>query len=231
LVNAGATGMRPDPRKVSSPSTLVNALVIMLKLCEPFISNEKKQHLIDPGYVLSSKDNGGIFPTEGEEAVPRLGEASEDTMATEYAPKNAFIPQCFFLCARFINLGYAHQFGSQFQLMRHLQHMHWEAHNNNRNLEGDENYSRILSAQRSQDVWLFQEDTVTDSLRFCNLMSKVLCKMDDAILRQMPEHFVDDTCDIVMGVAKLKPKVLRGLEFQWVFKMVVKLLSPEYSEV
>ena len=223
--------MRPDPRKVSSPSTLVNALVIMLKLCEPFLGNEKKQHLIDPGYVSSLKDNGGVYSTAGEDGVSRLGEANPDAMATEYAPKNAFIPQCFFLCARFIHLGYAHQFSSQTSLMRHLQHMHWEAHNTNRSLDGDDNYVRLLTAQRTQEVWLFQEEIVTDSLRFCNLMSKILFEMDDATLRLMPEHFVNDTCDIIMGVAKLKPKALRGLEFRFVFKLVVKLLSPKYAEV
>ena len=78
---------------------------------------------------------------------------------------------------------------------------------------------------------MFREEIVTDSLRFCNLMSKILFEMDDATLRLMPEHFVNDTCDIIMGVAKLKPKALRGLEFRFVFKLVVKLLSPKYAEV
>lgn len=223
--------MRPDPRKVSASSTLANALVIMLKLCEPFVGNEKKQHLIDAGYVSSMKDNGGVYTTEGEEAVSRLGEANADAMATEYAPKNAFIPQCFFLCARFIHVGYAHVFANQTSLQRHLQHMHWEAHHQNRVLDGDDQYMRLLTTQRSQEVWLFQEEVVTDSLRFCNLMSKMLFEMDDATLRLMPEHFVNDTCDIIMGVAKLKAKNLRGLDFRYVFKLVVKLLSPKYSEV
>lgn len=231
MVNTGATGMRPDPRKVSASSTLANALVIMLKLCEPFVGNEKKQHLIDAGYVSSMKDNGGVYTTEGEEAVSRLGEANADAMATEYAPKNAFIPQCFFLCARFIHVGYAHVFANQTSLQRHLQHMHWEAHHQNRVLDGDDQYMRLLTTQRSQEVWLFQEEVVTDSLRFCNLMSKILFEMDDATLRLMPEHFVNDTCDIIMGVAKLKAKTLRGLDFRYVFKLVVKLLSPKYSEV
>mgnify|MGYP003874437687 CR=1 FL=1 len=228
LVNVGATGMRPDPRKVGSLSTLTNALVVMLKLCEPFVGYEKKQHLIDPGYVSSPKDHGGVYAS-GEDGVPRLGDSV--TSSKEYAPKNAFIPQCFFLCARFIHLGYAHQFGHQMQLMRHIQHLHWEAHNNNRNLETDDTYMRLISAQRSHEVTLFQEELVTDTLRFCNLMAKILFEMDDDTLKLMPEHFVNDTCDVVMGVAKLKPKALRGLEFRYVFKLVVKLLSPKYAGV
>ena len=208
----------------------MNALVVMLKLCEPFVSNEKKQHLIDPGYVSCPSAHGGVYAT-GEDGVPRLGEADAAAMDTEYAPKNEFIPQCFFLCARFVHLGYAHQFAPHTSLMRHIHHLHWEAHTNNRNLDGDDTYIRMLTAQRSQEVTLFQEEVVTDSLRFCNIMAKILFEMDDKSLRRMPEHFVIDTCDIIMGVARLKPKALRGLEFRYVFKLVVKLLSPNYAGV
>lgn len=230
LVNVGATGLRPDPRKVGSVSTLMNALVVMLKLCEPFVSNEKKLPLIDPGYVSSAKDHGGVYAL-GEDGVPRLGEVTADSLPTIYAPKNSFIPQCFFLCARFIHLGYAHQFAPYTSLMRHISHMHWEAHNNNTSLDTNDNYMRLITAQRTQEVSLFQEEVVTDSLRFCNLMSRVLFEMDDDTLRLMPEQFVNDTCDIIMGIARLKPKALRGLEFRYVFKLVVKLLSPKYAGV
>ena len=192
---------------------------------------KKKKHLIDPGYVSSLKDNGGVYAI-GEDGVPRLGDVTAgDLQKIEYSPKNAFIPQCFFLCARFIHLGYAHQFAPQLNLLRNIHHLHWEAHTNNRNLETDDTYLRLITAQRSQEVTLFQEELVTDSLRFCNLMSKILCEVDDETLRLMPEHFVSDTCDIMLGVAKLKPKALRGLEFRHVFKLVVKLLSPKYAGV
>jgi Ubiquitin elongating factor core len=230
LVNVGATGLRPDPRKVGSISTLVNALVVMLKLCEPFIGDEKKQALIDPGFVSSAKDNGGVYAI-GEDGVSRLGEVNAASLPTNYAPKNSFIPQCFFLCARFIHLGYAHQFAPYISLMRHISHMHWEAHTNNTSLDTNDNYMRLITAQRSQEVTLFQEEVVTDCLRFSNLMSRVLFEVDDKTLGLMPEHFVNDTCDIIMGIARLKPKALRGLEFRYVFKLVVKLLSPKYAGV
>jgi hypothetical protein len=47
----------------------------------------------------------------------------------------------------------------------------------------------------------------------------------------MPEDFVSDMCDIIMAIAKLKPKMLRNLEFRYVFKLVVKLLSSKYASV
>jgi ubiquitin conjugation factor E4 B len=47
----------------------------------------------------------------------------------------------------------------------------------------------------------------------------------------MPEHFADDICSTLMEVTKMKPKILRGLEFRHVFSMVVKLLSPTYASL
>jgi len=73
---------------------------------------------------------------------------------------------------------------------------------------------------------------VVDTLRFCDLMAKILYEMkNDEILRNMPEHFVDNFCDILMGVAKMQGKVLRGLQFRHVFLLVVKLLSPKYAHM
>lgn len=231
LVNIGATAMRPDPKKVSANATLNNALMVMLKLCEPFVGNEKKQHLIDPGFVSTPSAHGGVYAT-GAEGVPRLGEVDEETLPKEYNPKNSFIPLCFFLCARFIHLGYAPQFSQHENLLRHISHVHWEIQNDNeRSLQNDEQFTRLVTAQRSSEVALFQEELLTDTLRFCNLMAKFLYEMDDETLRLMPEHFVNDTCDVIMAIAKMKAKSLKGLEFRYVFKLVVKLLSPKYTGV
>merc|ERR1719343_1485242 len=82
LVNTGATAMRPDYQsKVSSPALLLNVSVALLKLCEPFVSDENKHGLIDPLFVLSAEDNRGVFPMRGEggdDALPRLGDGGSD---------------------------------------------------------------------------------------------------------------------------------------------------------
>lgn len=223
--------MRPDPKKVSSNSTLMNSLMVVLKLCEPFIGKEEKRHLIDAGYVSTPSAHGGVYAT-GEDGVPRLGEIDPETLPKEYNPKNSFIPQCFFLCARFIHLGYAPQFSMHENLLRHISHVHWEIQSDDaRSLRTDETFMRLVAAQRSNEVALFQEELMTDTLRFCNLMSRFLFELDDETLRLMPEHFVNDTCDVIMSVAKMRAKALRGLEFRYVFKLVVKLLSPKYTGV
>jgi ubiquitin conjugation factor E4 B len=233
LVNTGATAMRPDPTKVSNSAMLLNVSVVLLKLCEPFVLDEGKHHLIDPGFVSSPTDSQGVFPTRGDDALPRLGEADSEGMAVTsvYEPKNAFIPQCFFFAARSLALAIVPMLSLHENLLRHISHQHWELSNQNQDVQSDPNFCILVSRQRSSEVALFQEEMIVDTLRFCNLMAKVLYNMDDDSLRRMPEHFVDNVCDIMMSVAKLKPQILRGMEFRSVFEMVVKLLSPIYASM
>lgn len=222
--------MRPDATKVAVSAMLLNTSVVLLKLCQPFVMDEKKHHLIDSGFVSSPKDNGGIFPTSGEDFLPRLGEITEEE-APNFAPKNAFIPQCFFLTARSLALGIVPMLSHHENLLRHISHLHWELSNQNRDIHSDPHFCILVSKQRSGEVALFQEEMIADSLQFFNLMARILTQMSDEELRKMPEHFCDNICDALESVAKMKPKVLRGLELRFVFKMVVKLLSPKYATV
>jgi hypothetical protein len=232
LVNVGASALRPDTTKVSSQSLLLNASVIMLKLCEPFVLDETKHHLIDPTFFYSSDAHGGVYTTLGDDAVARLGEAGDGADSMNYAPKNSFIPQCFFFAARSLQLGIVPLLSYHENLMRHVAHSHWEISNaQHRDVQSDPNFRVLVSKQRSNEVTLFQEEMIHDTLRFCNLMAKVLSQMPDATLSQMPEHFVSNICDILMSIAKMKPKLLRGAELRHVFTMNVKLLSPKYSTV
>lgn len=232
LVNVGASAMRPDPTKVSSSNMLLNMSVVLLKLCEPFVDADKKQHLIDPGFVSSAEDHGGVFETKGDNAVARLGESDEDaSMLDPYNPKNSFIPQCFFFCARSLHLGIVPLLSYHENLLRHISHAHWDITQNGRDLQSDPHFSILVGKQRSNEVALYQEEMVADTLRFCNLTAKVLFEMDDNVLRTMPEDFVSDVCDIIMAIAKLKPKMLRGIQLGYVFKLVVKLLSAKYASV
>jgi hypothetical protein len=233
LVNAGAAAMQVDPGKVSSAGLLLNVSVVLLQLCEPFCVDDTKVHLIDPGFVSSPGDHGGVFETTGDAAVVRLGAESGGGGAgvVPYNPKNRFIPQCFFLCARSLHFGIAPLLSHHEYLLRHISHRHYELQASNRDIATDPQFASLVSRQRSLEVSLYQEEMVADTLRFCNLMARVLVDMDDDALRTMPEDFVSDVCHILMLIAKLKGKLLRGIEFRHVFKMVVKLLSARYASV
>mmetsp|Transcript_15642 Transcript_15642/g.35869 ORF Transcript_15642/g.35869 Transcript_15642/m.35869 type:complete len:775 (+) Transcript_15642:1-2325(+) len=231
VVNVGATAMRPDSSKVSKPTTLINISVVLLKLCEPFMNNESKSALINPGFVSSPPDHGGVYETAGDSAVPRLGESDEEHQPGPYNPKNTFIPQCFFFAARSLHLGFVPLSSFHHNLLRQINHTHYELRQRNADLQSDPGFSHLLSMQRANEVTLFLEDMVAATLRFCNLMAGFLLRLDESQLRFMPEHFVDDICDILMFIAKLKPRFLQGHEFRNVFRMVVKLLSPSYAHM
>jgi hypothetical protein len=238
LVNPAATGMRPDySTKVSSPSLLLNVQVALLKLCEPFVSDEKKHSLIDPLFVLSDEDNLGVFPGQeaGDDALPRLGgdeEGDNTTMSTTtpYNPKNTFIPQCFYYAARSISLGIAPSLSQHENLLRSINHRHWTLNNSNSDLQSDPHFRMMITRQRAAEVTLFQEEMIVDTVQFCDLMAKIMYETDnDEILRNMPEFFVVNICDILMDVGKFQGKLLRGLQFPNIFKLVVKLLSPKHA--
>ena len=242
LVNTGATAMRPDATKVSSTSLLLNVSVALLKLCEPFVMDEKKHKLIDAGFVSSAEHHGGIFPISGDNALPRLGESNNNNnndddggdgmrMNEEYNPKNAFIPTCFFFTVRSLALGILPMLSHHENLLRHISHQHWQLSSQHRDIHSDPHFCILVSKQRSNEVALFEEEMAKASLGFCNLIAKFLHQLPDDILRTMPEHFVDNICDVLMGVAKMKPKLLRGMELRYVFALVIKLLSPTYASV
>jgi ribosomal 50S subunit-associated protein YjgA (DUF615 family) len=235
ILNTGATAMRPDITKVSSPGLLLNVSVELLKLCDPFMADDAKHKLIDPGFVSLSQVGKLIFPTTGDSAIARLGESSSDEDSpmdsVEYAPKNTFVPQVFFMAARSLALGIVPQLSSHENLLRLISHQHWELNSQNRDVYSDPHFSMLISRQRSAEVALFQEDMTTDTIRFINLMAKLLVGLTDDILKKMPEHFVNNICDVLMSFAKLKPRSLRGMDARFAFSLMVKLLSPKYKSV
>jgi hypothetical protein len=226
-VNSGATAMRPDYNRVSKAPTLINLSAVLLKLCEPFMMNGSKVALIDPGFVSAAEVHGEVYTTNGDGAVSRLGENPEPLQ--EYNPKNSFIPQCFFFAARSLHLGFVPLSSFHHNLLRQINHLHYDLRQRNADIASDPRFSNLISMQRANEVTLFLEEMVSSTLRFCNLMASFLLSLNDDQLRTMPEHFVDDICDILMFVAKMKPKYLLGHELHDIFRMVVKLLSPTYA--
>ena len=237
LVNVGASATRPDPSKVSSQSLLLNLSVVLMKLCEPFVNSESKHSLIDTGFLSSASAHGGVFTTEGDWAVSRLGESDDDENSAkdhpmdDYNPKNAFIPHVCFFAARSLHLGLASLLSQHDNLLRSIAHAHWVITNRGGDLSSDPHFGMYVARQRSQEVALYQDDMVEQAMRFCNLLAKVLYTADAEHLKHMPEHFVSDICDILTSIAKRKPSLLRGLKFGDTFRMVVKLLSPTYAGV
>ena len=240
LVNVGASATRPDPTKVSSASLLLNLSASLLHLCQPFVSNPAKHGLIDPLFCADPAAHKGLYATTGDNAVPRLSSSSSTetdddttTMAVEYQPKNAFVTQLFFLTARAIHLGLSAQLSQHESLLRHLSHLHWHitSRGSATDWQTDPQFALYVSRQRSAEVALLADDFVASHLHFLQLQAKLVCTASQDVVAQWPEELVSDVCHVVTLLAKLKPKLLRGIDMTYTFQQVVKLLSPTYATV
>ncbi|GKZ00388.1 hypothetical protein MPSEU_000991800 [Mayamaea pseudoterrestris] len=235
LVNNTADAMRPDSRKVSSSNLLMNLSVALLKLCEPLVKDaDDKISLIKPSFVSSAQDHGGVFETEGDHAVARLGSRNETDdvpMIEAYSPKNKFISPCFFFCARSLHYGLGPALSAHESLLRHIMYLHHDIRGAGRDIRTDPNFGLLLCRQRSNEVALFEPNMMSETLKFCNFLSRLLMEMDDDMLRTMPEDFINDICRIITIIAKLKSELLKGMELRNVFQMCVKMLSPRYGSI
>lgn len=237
LVNTSATAMRPDKSKVSSMQTLLNICLAMLKLCQPFVSDPKKSKLIDSGFVNAPEEHHGVFVSSGDDAVPRLSESDSSndelnpslSVTKKYNPKNTFIPQLFFFTARILHLGLIPTTAQHTSLVRRVNHTAYSLRQRNSDVASDPNFNQILAMQYSNEVSVLNPEMLSDALSFFNLVAGFLLNIDDEQLPQMPEHLVDDMCDLLTFVSRMAPTAMQGLDFSNVFKVTVKLLSPKYS--
>ena len=227
LVNIGATALRPDKMKVSTPTTLSNITITLLKLCEPFFNDVSRIH---PGFVWTEEEHGGIYSTTGDDVVSRLGDHLEPPSAA-YDVKNKFIPKFFFLCARSLHLSLVASASYHQNLCRQLSHIHYTTRQRNEDLASNPQFNQLLSMQFANEVALLAPDMVSDALKFFNLSAGFLLKVDDEALSLMPEHMVDDICDYLDFVTRFASDTMGGVDLSNVFKVVVKLLSPQYASV
>jgi len=87
----------------------------------------------------------------------------------------------------------------------------------------------MLCLQYATEASLLNPVYVNDTLKFCNLCAGFLLKVDDGELRNMPEHLVDDVAEWIVFVARFAAKNMGGVKLDDVFRIVVKLLSPQYA--
>ena len=230
LVNTGAGAYRPDRSKVSHPQTLQNLAVVLLRLCRPFFDDPKR---IDPGYVSSPNHHKGIFATSGSDMVPRLSE--DPTVPSKpYEPRNAFVPRVYFLGARALHLGVSAAASHHSHIVRQVGHMAWNIRQRGGDASSDPELDRVLSLQHGGEVSLLSPELIGDALGFAGLTAGFLLSLDGDSLGRMPEHVVDDICDVLAFVARHAPSAFNsgGKEGSSdIFRVAVRLLSPAYSQV
>eukprot|EP00984_Skeletonema_dohrnii_P037931 scaffold40579_cov133-Skeletonema_dohrnii-CCMP3373.AAC.1 len=161
LVNAKADAIEKDPTKISSEEFLYNLSAVLLKLCDPFVSNPDKAALVDPGFVTSPKSHGGVYELTGDNALTRLGDNvshSED----EYNPKNSFIPLCFFFCSRALALSIVPGMSSYDSTSRHVSHMAWRIRSANGDIFSDRRFNHTLQVKYGMGIVVKSPTYATD---------------------------------------------------------------------
>jgi len=227
LVNVNAGASRPDRTKVSSPELLLNLSVVLLKLCEPFFNDTKKSLLIDPGFVSSPENHGGIYDLTGNDHLPRLG--SNVTNSALYQPKNSFIPLCFFFCSRSLALSIIPDANFYDMIVYQARRTAWTIQRQNGDIRSDPNLNRYLGIQYAKEIHLQNRAYVTDILKFYDMAAGFLMRIDKDQLTTMPEHIVNDFCDVLNFASEQTPKMMAGIDFGNSFRLSVTLLSQDYA--
>ena len=228
LLNVNAGGLRPERSKVSSDELLINLSVVLLKLCEPFINELKKAALVDPGFVSSPESHGGVYDITDD--LPRLGDNIPSDNKT-YHPKNSFIPLCFFFCSRALSLSVVPGGVRYENIARNVYYTHRSIRQENGDLRSDARFNRLLQVQYAKEIVMMSETYIADVFRYYNMAAGVLLKMDKGQLKIMPEHIVDDLCSVLVYASSFSAKLMSGIDFGNSFRLAVKLLSKDYSQV
>ncbi|XP_077211467.1 putative ubiquitin conjugation factor E4 [Tasmannia lanceolata] len=144
--NSSRSHIQVDPLSCASSGMFVNLSAVMLRLCDPFLSNLTKRDKIDPKYVFydsrldlrgltalhasSEEVTAWIDKDNSENRVLQSQEATSSGSNTGVSvlskakpmsscagkPKYPFICECFFMTARVLNLGLLKAFSD----FRHL---------------------------------------------------------------------------------------------------------------
>lgn len=222
--------MEKDTTKISCEELLYNLSVVLLKLCDPFVSNPEKAALVDPGFVTSPRSHGGVYDLSGDNALTRLGENlshSED----EYNPKNSFIPLCFFFCSRALALSVVPGMDHYDGVSRNVNIMGWRIRQANGDIFSDRRFNHVLQVKYALGIIVKSPTYATDVYRFYNAVAGFLARLDNDQLRTMPEHLVSDVCTALDFAADHTTKLLSGIDFGNSFRMTVKLLSKDCAKL
>jgi ubiquitin conjugation factor E4 B len=230
LVNAKADAIEKDTTKISSEELLYNLSVVLLKLCDPFVSKPEKAALIDPGFVTSPTSHGGVYDLAGDNALTRLGDNISHS-GDAYNPKNSFIPLCFFFCSRALALSIVPSMASYERMASHVNNTGWRIRQANGDIYTDRRFNRLLQFQCAMGIVVKSPTYASDVFRFYNAVAGFLLRLDSDQLKTMPEHMVSDACAVLDFASGHTVGLLSGIDFGNSFRLTVKLLSKDCAKL
>jgi len=170
----------------------------------------------------------GVYPTKGDDLVARCAEAEAEADADQDVdmamppppPKTSnFISKAFFLTARSLHLGVVPLKNYASHLQQNFYYYRQQAGEDA--WRTDEQVQNTLNRKMALDVALLDSDFLMGTLAFLNTSATFLTSLPSEELKTMPEHFIDDLCDIVKFVAtshELDLDAFKTLNFQAIFR-------------
>ncbi|TMW65085.1 hypothetical protein Poli38472_009252 [Pythium oligandrum] len=247
--NAERAKENPDAVITSSPGTMINLVMVLLRLCGPFLPPQsKKSNLVNADFLGIQS---GVFPAD----VTRLlgnseGQAAgaDDRVAANAADFN-FITRCYFITARAMHLGPVAIMGQYMRLLRQVSFFQSRM-NDNADPRMRAHFESLVSSKFIMDAEILHPDLIHEMIRF----SLLTCSVVNAIclngaspdtltlplpdpstlppthpLRFVPEHLVDDVLSTLIFVARMQPKDLNTFPLDELLRTILIFLSsPAY---
>lgn len=245
-VNAERAKENPDVNITSSNGMMLNLTMVLLRLCGPFLPPEsKKSHLINAEFLGVQSP---VFPFDATKLLGNTSEVDARRVANVSSDFN-FITRCYFITARAIHLGPVAAIGQYMRLLRQLQYFQSRM-NDNADPRLRAHFDTLATSKMVLDAELLHPDLLHELMRFVLLSSAVVTSIccgknasssdgqlelplsdpvQNALLKHIPEHIVDDICAVLVFVARLQPKVLQTFALDELLKMILIILSsPAY---
>jgi hypothetical protein len=250
-LNLEATKEQPNAQYASSRGFLINYAGAMLRLCRPFMGDVEKIKKVDWRLLISS-DYTDVFPTDETPITTAMTESAFPASLSRRLPKVPeqkdfnFLTVSLFLAWRGIHLGLANECVHYGRIMRGIHHFHDEL------ATGHPQATAYLVNKFVLDALMLSPDFIQDALSFCSTACIFLklnfCSPDVGdhwqvafdlncpadieqygLLAAMPQHLLEDICDIFLFVAKTNGSFFKGIDLSPVLSVFIYFLRRPWA--
>lgn len=249
-LNLESAKEQPNFQYASSRAFLVNYAAVMLRLCRPFMGDLEKIKKIDWQFLISV-DSSDVFPTDETPvtaAIPENHFAGSISRRLLAGKDFNFMTQSLFLTWRALHLGAVNECVNYGRVMRGINHFRAEL------TTGHPQATAYLVHKFVLDAQLLSPDFVADVLSFCSTTCQFLMlhlhtasaggtsnwridvELDTpsaldqyALLAGMPQHLLEDICELMLFVAKTDGTFFRSVDMAPVHAVLLYFLRRPWA--
>lgn len=250
-LNLEATKEQPNFLFASSRGYLHNFAGALLRLCRPFMGDLEKIKKIDWRFLFSSETTD-VFPLNEipvTTAIPEShfsGSLSRRVPMTDLKDFN-FLTVLLFLTWRALHIGVVNECVNYGRIMRGIHHFRNEL------TTGHPQATAYLVNKIVLDALMLSPEFIGDALSFCSTASTFLrihlCSMNSfssgnwkveldltnnmnescMVLATMPQHLLEDICEILLFVAKTDGTHFKGVDMSPILSILIFFLRRPWA--